>query len=184
MLLKTTFVAAVTVFIAAGAYAQNIFPSTGAAGIGTTTPDASSLLEINSTGKGILIPRMTLVQRNAIVTPATGLLIYQTNSTPGFYYYNGTAWTAVSPKNKGWNLTGNAGTNPSLNFIGTTDAQSLRFRVNNLNSGLIDYNTSNTSFGFQALISNGSGNYNTAVGTDALLTSSTGNNNTAIGSYS
>ncbi|HYK47455.1 MAG TPA: hypothetical protein VEV83_19900 [Parafilimonas sp.] len=72
--------------------AQNTFPSTGAAGIGTTTPNASSLLEIKSTTKGMLIPRMTLTQRNAIATPATGLLTYQTNSTPGFYYYSGTAW--------------------------------------------------------------------------------------------
>src|SRR5262252_807313 len=76
----------------------NIFPSTGAAGIGTTIPDASSLLEIRSTTKGILIPRMTLAQRNAIASPSTGLMIYQTNSTPGFYYYSGTAWIAVSPK--------------------------------------------------------------------------------------
>src|ERR1051326_3224138 len=81
-------------------FAQNIFPSSGAAGIGTTTPDASSLLEIKSTSKGLLISRMTQAQRNAIVSPATGLLIYQTNATPGFYYYNGSAWTAVTQKNK------------------------------------------------------------------------------------
>src|SRR5215831_6330181 len=93
--------------------AQNIFPSSGAAGIGTTTPDASSLLEIKSTSKGLLISRMTQTQRNAIASPATGLLIYQTNATPGFYYYNGTAWTAVTQKSKGWSLTGNAGTNSS-----------------------------------------------------------------------
>src|SRR4030095_8155552 len=74
----------------------NTFPSTGAAGIGTITPNASSLLEIKSTSKGLLIPRMSKTQRDAIVTPATGLMIYQTNSTPGFYYYSGTAWTAVS----------------------------------------------------------------------------------------
>src|SRR4030095_2535516 len=79
--------------------AQNIFPSTGAAGIGTTTPDASSLLEIKSTLKGLLISRMTQAQRNAIASPATGLLIYQTNGTTGFYYYNGTTWIAVSPSN-------------------------------------------------------------------------------------
>src|SRR5690349_2143788 len=80
------------------AHSQNIFPATGSAGIGTTTPNASSLLEIKSTKKGLLISRMTKVQRDSIVSPATGLLIYQTNSTPGFYYYNGTAWVAVSPK--------------------------------------------------------------------------------------
>jgi len=75
----------------------NTFPSTGSVGIGTTTPNSSSLLEIKSTTKGILIPRMTKTQRDAISSPSTGLLIYQTNSTPGFYYYNGTAWNAVSP---------------------------------------------------------------------------------------
>src|SRR5262245_60656296 len=106
----------------------NTFPSTGAAGIGTTTPNASSLLEIKSTTKGILLPRMTLVQRNAIpvATSTAGLLIYQTNSNPGFYYYNGTAWTLLNLKTN-WSLTGNAGTNPSTNFIGTTNAQSLVF---------------------------------------------------------
>ncbi len=62
----------------------NTFPTHGAAGIGTTTPDASSLLEINSTKAGLLIPRMTKNQRDGIASPATGLLIYQTNSTPGF----------------------------------------------------------------------------------------------------
>src|ERR1043166_4770665 len=79
-------------------YAQNTFPSNGSAGIGTTTPDASSILEMKSTTQGILIPRMTQAQRNAIPSPATGLMIYQTNNTPGFYYYSGTAWTAVSSK--------------------------------------------------------------------------------------
>src|ERR1700759_3647318 len=78
--------------------AQNTFPNSGAAGIGTTSPDASSLLEVKSTSKGVLVPRMTITQRNAISNPATGLLIYQTNSTPGFYYYSGVAWAAVSPK--------------------------------------------------------------------------------------
>src|SRR5215831_13815278 len=77
--------------------AQNTFPSSGAVGVGTTSPNSSSLLEIKSTSKGILIARMTLTQRNAIASPATGLLIYQTNSTPGFYYYTGAAWTAVAP---------------------------------------------------------------------------------------
>src|SRR5436305_5456083 len=78
--------------------AQNTFPSTGAAGIGTTTPNASSLLEIKSTTKGILIPRMTQAQRNAVLvsTATKGLLIYQTDNTPGFYYYSGSAWKAVS----------------------------------------------------------------------------------------
>jgi len=65
-------------------------------GIGTTTPDTSAALEIQSTDSGILIPRLTQVQRDAITTPATGVLIFQTDNTPGFYYYNGTAWVTFS----------------------------------------------------------------------------------------
>src|SRR5436189_5264015 len=118
----------------------NTCPSTGAAGIGTTTPNASSLLEIKSTSKGLLISRMTQTQRNAIVSPATGLLIYQNDHTPGFYYYNGTAWTAVTQKSKGWSLTGNSGTNPSTNFVGTTDTEALVFKVNKKIAGYLDYN--------------------------------------------
>lgn len=120
------------------AFAQNTFPSTGSTGIGTNAPNASSLLEIKSTTKGLLIPRMTVAQRNAIPSPATGLLIYQTNSaTPGFYYYSGTAWKAVSA-GTGWSITGNAGTNSSTNFIGTTDAQPLVFKTNNVQRAIIN----------------------------------------------
>jgi hypothetical protein len=158
----------------------NKFPSTGAAGIGTTAPDASSLLEIKSTSKGILIPRMTLTQRNAIAAPATGLLIYQTNSTPGFYYYSGSAWKAVTSKT-GWSLTGNAGTSSSTNFIGTTDATPLVFKVNNIKAGLINYNDSSTSFGYQALQQNYYGIQNTAMGFSAMAANTTGSLNTAIG---
>jgi len=78
--------------------AQDIFPASGAAGVGTITPDASSLFELKSTSKGILISRMTKNQRDAIVAPATGLLIFQTNSTPGFYYFDGTQWVAFAAK--------------------------------------------------------------------------------------
>lgn len=76
----------------------NTFPTTGAAGIGTVAPNSSSLLDVSSTSKGVLIPRMTKTQRDAINDPALGLLIYQSNNTAGFYYYDGSAWTALSPK--------------------------------------------------------------------------------------
>ncbi|MBX7107430.1 MAG: hypothetical protein K1X61_02160 [Chitinophagales bacterium] len=75
--------------------AQNTFPSSGAAGIGTTTPNGSSLLDISSTSKGVLLPRMTKTQRDGIAAPTEGLLIYQTNSQPGFYYYDGSSWKSV-----------------------------------------------------------------------------------------
>ncbi len=74
----------------------NTFPNSGSVGIGTTTPNASAKLEIKSTTKGLLIPRMTQAQRNAIPSPATGLLIYQTDNNPGFFYYNGIEWGNAS----------------------------------------------------------------------------------------
>lgn len=66
--------------------------SNGRIGMGTAIPNASAALDIRSTDKGLLIPRMNLAQRNGISNPATGLLVYQTNSMPGFYYYDGTQW--------------------------------------------------------------------------------------------
>lgn len=167
-------------FISTNLQAQNTFPSTGSAGIGTATPDASSLLEIKSTAKGLLIPRMKKTQRDAIISPATGLLIYQTNSTPGFYYYSGTAWMAVT--STGWSITGNSATVPGTNFLGTTDAQSLVFKVNNQKAGLLDYNAVNgtTSFGYQSL-NNNTGPYNNAFGYQALFSNSTGGYNLANG---
>jgi hypothetical protein len=74
----------------------NIFPSSGNVGLGTTTPNAGAQLELQSTTKGLLIPRMTKANRDAIASPATGLLIFQTDNTPGFYYYSGSAWKSVN----------------------------------------------------------------------------------------
>jgi hypothetical protein len=68
-------------------------------GIGTATPNAAAQLDVSSTTKGFLAPRMTKTERDAIntVTSASkGLLIYQTDNTPGFYYYDGTVWTALA----------------------------------------------------------------------------------------
>ena len=64
-------------------------------GINTNTPDTSSALDIESTTGGILIPRLTEIQRDAVLGPATGLMIYQTDEDSGFYFYNGSVWTKI-----------------------------------------------------------------------------------------
>jgi len=69
------FFVMIAAIITTNLFSQNTFPSTGAAGIGTTSPEASSLLEVKSTRKGVLIPRMSKTQRGAITSPAKGLLI-------------------------------------------------------------------------------------------------------------
>jgi len=70
-------------------YAQSV-------GINTNTPDTSAALDVASTTQGMLVPRMFEAQRTAIGTPATGLLVYQTDATAGFYFYNGTAWASLN----------------------------------------------------------------------------------------
>ena len=75
-----------------------------------TDPDGSAMLDVESTTSGMLVPRMTQTERNAINggTFATGLLIYQTDNTPGFYYYDGSAWQMIVGGDDGdWTLSGN-----------------------------------------------------------------------------
>jgi len=83
--------------LAATARAQGVgINATGAAA------DTSAILDLSATNKGFLPPRMTSVQRAAIVLPATGLLVYQTDGTPGLYYNTGT------PAAPNWRLVGDA----------------------------------------------------------------------------
>jgi hypothetical protein len=94
---------------------NNVYNTSGNVGIGTATPNASSLLDVSSTTRGILIPRMTESQRNAIPSPPTGLLIFQTDASTGFYYYNGSSWMSISEPN--WT---SAGTIQSVGWNATT----------------------------------------------------------------
>jgi hypothetical protein len=85
------------------------YAQTGVA-INTTgaEPDNSAMLDVSSTDKGILIPRMTEAQRTAIATPATGLLVYQNDGTEGFYYFDGSAWKRLDTGS----ISGITGTSP------------------------------------------------------------------------
>ena len=67
----------------------------GNVGIGTTSPDSTALLDVASTTKGVLFPRMTGTQREAIEEPATGLIVYQTDGAEGLYIYKSTGWTQI-----------------------------------------------------------------------------------------
>jgi Protein of unknown function (DUF1566) len=82
--MKNTFLVFIAFLFTGTAQAQSV-------GIGTTTPAASAQLEINSTTKGLLPPRMTMAQRDAIIAPVEGLMIYNTDlKMPN--YYDGTGW--------------------------------------------------------------------------------------------
>ncbi|MES2765121.1 MAG: hypothetical protein V4642_04590 [Bacteroidota bacterium] len=146
-------------------------------GIGTSTPDSSAILELStqllSTPKGVLLPRLTTAQRDAIILPAPTLLIYNT-TTSRFEYNIGTAavplWTAILTGNAttAWALTGNSNTNPAQNFLGTTDAADLIFKTDNserlrlTSSGNLLLKSEATASELQFFAPYGSGLYYTA----------------------
>jgi len=84
---------------------SNVVFTTGSLGLGVNPPNASALLDLSSTTKGFLMPRQTQAQRLAIVTPAAGLMVYQTDGTAGIYQYNGVAWAQVGAAGGGGTVT-------------------------------------------------------------------------------
>ena len=118
----------------------NFFPRTGrvllllalpflaqaqSVGVGTTAPNASAALDVVSSAKGALLPRLTSAQRTAIASPATGLIVFQTDGTPGFYYNSGTATAPVWQQ-----LATAAGTGTGFIQNQTAVDQAASFRIN------------------------------------------------------
>ncbi len=124
-------------------------------GIGTNAPNTSAKLEVASTDKGLLIPRMTAIQRGNITTPANGLLVYQTDGVVGFYVNTGTSgspvWTRV---NMDWVRTnndiaytaGNISTTGALTG-GNTNTSTISGFTANLNSISTNYSIAATDNG-------------------------------------
>ena len=81
----------------------------------------------------------------------------------------------------GWLLNGNTGTKPATHYLGTADNVPFNIRVNNLRSGSIELISGNTSWGYQTLLSNGTGVRNTAIGSEVLTKNTYGKDNTAVG---
>lgn len=123
--------------------------------------DNSAILDVTSTSKGMLVPRMNKTQRTGILMPATGLLVFQDSpDSTGFYYYSGTLWTWLASSNKldttAWLTTGNTDMNDT-SFIGHRDTKPINFRINNLKYGRIDRTRNNIFFGRAAGHDNGIG---------------------------
>ena len=119
--LKTLLFASLIFALAGSANAQSVgINSDGSA------PNGSAMLDVSSTAKGFLAPRMTAADRDLIATPATGLLVYQTDGTSGFYYYSGTAWTLVGTGSGNGSVTSVAtGTGLTGGPVTTTGTLSL-----------------------------------------------------------
>ncbi len=83
--------------------------------------NTSAMLDVKSTIKGLLMPRMTSAQRTAVASPANGLEVYDTDLNQ-FYYWNGTVWVAIANNSNYWTLSGgniynNTGTNVGIGTL-------------------------------------------------------------------
>ncbi|MBK8493559.1 MAG: hypothetical protein IPL50_00150 [Chitinophagaceae bacterium] len=150
--------------------------------------DASAILDVSSTAKGMLIPRMDKTQKNAIATPANALLIYQTGpDSIGFHYYDlpNTQWVFINASGFAtdtiaWKTTGNTGLADSSSFFGNIDNVPLNFRQNNIKAGRIDNIKGNVFLGNNA--GNDTATGYVSIGTNAGATVNNINPGVNIGS--
>ncbi|MBT3301582.1 MAG: hypothetical protein HOD63_05870 [Bacteroidetes bacterium] len=170
----------------------------------TYTPDASAMLDVKSTTKGLLIPRVTKTERDNFSSAAEGLLIFQTDNTPGFYAYIGAQWVLLFAGNveindltdgKTGGLSVFLGTNAGVNDDNSSNKNAFfGYYAGYSNTSGHDNNffgyysgASNTSGylnvfnGYRSGSSNTTGYYNTAVGSNSLSSNTDGLGNTALG---
>ena len=136
----------------------------------SSSPDPSAQLDVSSSEKGILIPRMTGEERNGIISPATGLMIFQTDQIEGFYYFDGTDWIPVGKEL--------IAIDDLLDGIGTPSSIYLGDGSGILNVGV---SNQNVALGVASMANNSTGFFNTAVGYRSLHSNSNGSSNVSIG---
>ncbi|MBK9338894.1 MAG: hypothetical protein IPM98_21110 [Lewinellaceae bacterium] len=125
-------------FLALFIYSGGLLAQAVSINTDTSNPDPSAILDVKSTDKGMLVPRMSTGQRTAIATPATGLLVFDT-TTGGFWFYNGTAWISLSGG------SGSYAAGPGISIVGSTISNAGD--TNALNDITIGSNAGGSLFG-------------------------------------
>jgi hypothetical protein len=151
----------------------------GAIHTGTGSSSTGSLLFSNSTNAN------TATITSGVTTSTYTLTLPTSQGATNTVLFNDGAgnlsWNTVAGAAGAWVTTGNAGTNPAANFLGTTDNQSLVFKANNQLAGKIDLTLNNATFGYQAGQA-ATGNNNTFIGYQSGYANTTGLSNTSVGS--
>src|SRR4051812_28393588 len=112
--MKAFLIVSLTFFVSHISEAQSLAVNTDG-----STANNSAILDVKATTKGMLIPRMDSLQKAGIASPATGLLVYQTNKDSGFYYYDGSAWLQlINSNDKLWNRNGTNIYNNNTGYVG------------------------------------------------------------------
>lgn len=133
-------------------------------GIGTTSPHTSAQLEITSTTRGLLIPRMSSGERAGIASPAQGLQVYDTD-TNSFWYYNGSGWIELTVGGSGtnyWAIDGSSNiynTNGGKISVGTTaigpGSLNIKSNLNAVGLFMSESGTTLTDFLFSGIYTGG-----------------------------
>lgn len=157
-------------------------------GINTTTPDASAMLDISATNKGLLIPRVSIPNLNAaapVTAPVTSLLVYNTNTTTGtgFHYWDGAKWTPFSgAADNDWIIVGNDMYNGNSGNVGVgTTTPTTKFHVENIGSPTVVLSQNFETNNITPLTTSGSANWVTQstqvqAGTYAAASGAIGDN--------
>ena len=136
-----------------------------------TDPHESAMLDVNSTDKGLLIPRMSSAERATIVNPANGLMVFDLSSNTFWFYSDATSQ---------WEEMGGAIVNVLNDLLDAkTDANSIY--IGDQTATNDDGDNFNVAIGQKSMKENLSGNHNTALGYAAMKDKTTGNNNIAVG---
>jgi hypothetical protein len=192
-------------------FGSNLFSQNVSINEDGSAPDSSALLDISSTSQGLLIPRMTESQRDLISNPATGLLIFQTDNTPGFYINMGTKaapiWSRLDTDGDTTSSIEDENGDTKILTEESADEDELVFfagglkvlevdnfsRMNVLNArsslfigkdagSSVSSGTQNAFLGYDAGASNGSGSNNTYVGFNSGKANGATSGNTFVGS--
>ncbi len=189
--MKTIILTTVVILLSLGIFAQ--------VGINNdnTNPDPSAMLDVKSTDKGVLVPRMSTVQRSAVASPAEGLLVFD-STTYSFWFYSNSNWVELIDAAHNNKLT-DADEDTRIELEKTADEDTIRFIAGGTEIAVMDNktfhlqasggsvfigkeagkmddgtNNSNTATGYKTLSNNTAGFCFTAFGYQSSSTNSTG----------
>jgi len=199
--MKTKILTTVLVLLSLGLFAQVSINTDG------SSPDGSAMLDVKSSDKGMLVPRMSTAQRTAISSPATGLLVFD-ETTRGFWFFSGMSWLSLSDGTHIGNQIADADNDTKILVEESDDEDIIRFRMAGAEkwvmianrfepkntgfslflgegAGSNDDNTINENVGVgkQALRNNINGSQNVSVGANSMRNNTSGYGNTALGYY-